>query len=78
MGYVYRHIRLDNGNPFYIVISNSCDGRYKRANAKTKRNNLWAKITDKTNYEIEILFEHNDYNRLQCLIYKAYLTNSRT
>jgi len=61
MGYVYRHIRLDNGYPFYIGISNSCDGKYKRANARAKRNNLWGKIVAKTNYEVEILFEHDDY-----------------
>jgi hypothetical protein len=65
MGYVYRHIRLDSGNPFYIGISNSCDNRYKRANAKTKRNNLWAKIIAKTNYEVEILFEHDNYELIK-------------
>ena len=61
MGYVYRHIRLDNGNPFYIGISNDADGSYKRAFSKEVRNNLWKKIISKTNYEVEILFKHDDY-----------------
>lgn len=61
MGYVYRHIRLDSGNPFYIGISNDDDGLYKRAFSKEVRNNLWKKIISKTNYEVEILFEHDDY-----------------
>lgn len=61
MGYVYRHIRLDSGNPFYIGISNDNDGIYKRAFSKEFRNNLWKKIISKTNYEVEILFEHDDY-----------------
>lgn len=61
MGYVYRHIRLDNGNPFYIGISSGNDGKYKRANARAKRNNLWAKIVAKTDFEVEIMFEHDDF-----------------
>jgi hypothetical protein len=61
MGYVYRHIRLDNGNPFYIGISNDSSGLYKRAFSKEVRNNLWQKIIKKSNYEVEIIFEHDDY-----------------
>lgn len=57
--FVYRHIRIDKNEPFYIGIGTvSNGGLYNRAFTK-KRNNLWAKITDKTNYRVEILFETN-------------------
>lgn len=59
MAYVYRHIRLDKNEPFYIGIGK--DKNFYRAKAKSKRNNLWNKIVSKTDYEIEIIFEHEDY-----------------
>lgn len=55
MAYVYRHIRLDKNEPFYIGIGS--DSKYKRANTKYFRNNLWNKITLKTQYEVEILMD---------------------
>lgn len=54
MAYVYRHIRLDNNKPFYIGISN--DDKY-RATTKRKRNIIWTRIVNKTDYEVEILFD---------------------
>lgn len=54
MAYVYRHIRLDKNQPFYIGIGT--DTIYKRANEKTRRNKIWNKIAAKTNIEVEILF----------------------
>lgn len=59
MGYVYRHIRLDKNEPFYIGIGS--DSTYKRANTKNERNNLWYKIISKTDYIVEIIFEHEDW-----------------
>ncbi|MGZ9736539.1 NUMOD3 domain-containing DNA-binding protein [Flavobacterium sp. GNP002] len=59
MAYVYRHIRLDKKEPFYIGIGK--DKYYNRAKSKAKRNNLWNKIVSKTDYDIEIIFEHDDY-----------------
>lgn len=59
MAYVYRHIRLDKKEPFYIGIGT--DKYFNRAKSKLKRNNLWNKIVSKTDYEIEIIFEHEDY-----------------
>lgn len=57
--FVYRHVRLDKNEPFYIGIGTvSKGGLYNRAFSK-KRNNLWGKITEKTNYRVEILFETN-------------------
>jgi hypothetical protein len=55
MAYLYRHIRLDKNEPFYIGIGTS--KYYSRAYRKN-RNNLWHKITDKTNYETEILLDN--------------------
>ena len=47
---IYRHIRLDTNKVFYIGI-----GSIKRAYKKTQRTKYWNNITNKTNYEIQIL-----------------------
>jgi len=60
VAYLYRHIRLDKNMPFYIGIG--VDSNYYRANSKKSRNDHWNKIVNKTDYEVEILFEHDDYN----------------
>ena len=57
MAYLYRHIRLDTNQPFYIGISGK-DNNYKRAYIKTKRNELWGRIAFKTNYDVEIVFDN--------------------
>jgi hypothetical protein len=58
MAYLYRHIRLDKNEPFYIGISKKDDAGFKRAYsaAKSKRNKIWMSIAEKTKYEVEILF----------------------
>ena len=54
--YVYRHIRLDKNEPFYIGIG--CQKDFGRAYQKGKRRSLfWNKIVSKTKYDIEIIFE---------------------
>jgi hypothetical protein len=55
MAYVYRHIRLDKNEPFYIGIGS--DEKYYRANKKSQRNIYWKRVVAKTDYEIEILFD---------------------
>jgi hypothetical protein len=57
MAYVYRHIRLDKNEPFYIGIGSDSDGKYTRAKSKENRNNHWNNIIDCTQYKIEILFD---------------------
>lgn len=56
MAYLYRHIRLDNDQPFYIgvggLISND---NFFRAYKKRNRNPLWNNVVSKTEYEVEIL-----------------------
>lgn len=35
---------------------------YMRANNKSSRNNFWKRIVKKTEYEVEILLESDDYD----------------
>lgn len=63
--YLYRHIRLDNNQVFYIGIGTKSKkavfSEYERAYSKT-RSKFWTKIVDKTDYKIEIILESNDYD----------------
>ena len=52
MAIVYRHIRLDKNEPFYIGIGKT----EKRAYEKIKRNQFWNNVINKTDYQVEILF----------------------
>lgn len=47
---IYRHIRLDTNKVFYIGIGNT-----KRPRIKSDRSQFWKNITNKTEYEIQIL-----------------------
>lgn len=53
--HIYRHIRLDKNEPFYIGKSN--EKWYRRAKDKTGRNRIWKEITSKTKWTVEILME---------------------
>ena len=60
--FLYRHIRNDKNHPFYIGIGTiNVNNNYKRAKEKFGRNNLWKKIVSKSDYEIDIIFESDDY-----------------
>jgi len=66
--YLYRHIRLDKNEPFYIGIGSKKDknfyaysSEYERAYTNTSRSTFWKNITSKTDYEVEILLESDDY-----------------
>jgi hypothetical protein len=67
--YLYRHIRLDKDEPFYIGIGTKqfrshphMRSEYRRAYETSRKESLiWNKIVNKTDYEVEILFESNDY-----------------
>lgn len=52
MAYVYRHIRKDKNQIFYIGI-----GVGYRANQKTNRSKHWARIAEKHGYVIEIMMD---------------------
>lgn len=71
--YLYRHIRKDTNEPFYIGIgtkifrrnqNNDCN-IYQRALQATGRNKHWKNIVSKAEYEIEIMFESDDYSFIQ-------------
>jgi hypothetical protein len=59
MPYVYRHIRLDKNEPFYIGIGS---GGYKRAKSTRGRNKIWNGIVTRTDYEVEILIDDLGWN----------------
>lgn len=62
--YVYRHVRLDKNEPFYIGIGakskhyNSVNSEYSRAYNRICRNEHWKNIVSKTEYEVEILIDN--------------------
>lgn len=55
MAYLYRHIRLDKNEPFYIGIGSDEEGQYERAYSKESRTKYWHSIVSKAGYEIEVL-----------------------
>jgi hypothetical protein len=56
MAYVYRHIRLDCNEPFYIGIGS--DTNYKRAYNKKGRSYSWKDIAYKFPYSVEIIIDN--------------------
>lgn len=57
MAYLYRHIRLDKNEPFYIGIGSDEKGQYERAYSKESRTKYWHSIVTKAGYEIEIILD---------------------
>jgi len=51
--YVYLHIKLTNGEPFYVGKGNN-----KRCDSKKGRSNWWLKTVNKYGYDV-ILLEEN-------------------
>ena len=60
MAYLYRHIRLDKNEPFYIGIGS--DDNYKRAYNKKGRSYSWKDIAYHIPYEVEILLDGLEWN----------------
>jgi hypothetical protein len=65
--YLYRYVRLDKNEPFYIGIGTKTNadinyGTYSRANVSKKSNVIWKKIKEKSKYQVEILLESDDYD----------------
>jgi hypothetical protein len=50
MAVLYRHIRLDNNEVFYVGIGKNENRAYD-----TRRSNIWKSITNKTEYEVQVL-----------------------
>ncbi len=65
--YLYRHIRLDKNEPFYVGIgtkdykNNGFSIHYNEAIRKDRDNKIWKAITNKTKWKVEILLESDDY-----------------
>jgi hypothetical protein len=57
MAIVYRHIRLDKNQVFYIGIGS----RECRAYSEVGRNNHWNSVVAKSEYRVEILFDNLDW-----------------
>lgn len=55
MPYVYRHVRLDKNEVFYIGIGMIDNDDYKRSRSKSGRNKMWWGIFKKSKIEIEIV-----------------------
>jgi hypothetical protein len=61
--FVYKHIREDKGNVFYIGIgklrsdksATTFKMKHYRAYSKQGRNPIWKRIIEKTNYKVEII-----------------------
>jgi hypothetical protein len=69
--YVYRWIRLDKNEPFYIGIGTKTKndikyGTFTRASSDKKNNTIWKSIKDKTSILIQIVLESDDYNFIKC------------
>lgn len=67
--YVYRHIRLDTNETFYIGIGTTPIWRkkplkfnsyYSRAFEKSKRSMFWKNIVQHVSYKVEIVYETNN------------------
>ena len=56
MAYVYRQVRLDKNEVFYIGIGSDNKGKYKRAFGKG-RNYHWENIAKITDYDVDILID---------------------
>lgn len=60
--YLYKHIRLDKNEVFYVGIGSSTSkSKYGRAYKKTDRNKFWHNIVNKTDYKVEIVLESDNY-----------------
>lgn len=66
--FLYRHIRCDNNEVFYIGIGTKYYGKntfnemYRRAFLKAQRNLYWKRIINNTEYIVEIICESDSYN----------------
>jgi hypothetical protein len=68
MACVYRHIRLDKNEPFYIGIGKLIS----RAYSKKNRNMHWKNIVKNTKYTIEILFDNLNWEEA-CIKEKEFI-----
>jgi hypothetical protein len=73
MAIVYRHRRLDTNEIFYVGIGKYESRAYQKT--KTKRSQFWFNITEKTEYEVEIIardITYDDACELEVLLISEY------
>ena len=70
MAYVYRHIRKDKNEVFYIGIGSDSD--YYRANKFSERNEIWNRIKNKSDVFVEIIYDNIDW-KTACDIEKSLI-----
>lgn len=70
--YLYRHIRLDKNEVFYVGVGTKSihkfrtfTNEFKRAHSIKDRSKWWKRIYNKTEILIEILIESNDYDFIE-------------
>lgn len=61
MAIVYKHIRLDKNEVFYVGIGKT----EKRAYSKNYRNKYWHNIINKCDYKIELIYENLTWEEAQ-------------
>lgn len=57
MAYIYRHIRLDKNEVFYVGIGSDNQGHYDRARERVGHSLFWKKIINKSKYYWEIILD---------------------
>ena len=57
MAYVYKHIRLDTNEIFYIGIGLNSSNK-RRVNSKRSRNNHWLSIVKKFGFKSEVIYDN--------------------
>lgn len=55
MAYLYRHVRLDKNEPFYIGIGK--ESNFGRAYDKSERSKYWKNIVSNTDYRVDIILD---------------------
>lgn len=70
--FVYTHTRLDKNQVFYVGIGTIClrpnvsyRKIFNRAYNKSKRNQIWKRITAKTDYEIQIIYRSDSQDEVK-------------
>ena len=58
MAYIYKHLRKDTNEIFYVGISSKDDSNYIRAFSKSGRNSIWKDIVEKYGYNVIIVKEN--------------------
>lgn len=73
MHYIYRHVRLDTNEVFYIGMGTKKKrsyfkihaSEYNRAYSHIGRNVFWKRVVNKTLHKVDIMYESNDYDDIQ-------------